>query len=393
MSVALHHTSRLETTRVIDLRSAPSLRIRAFGTLRIDSPLGRFGVRDLGGIKPKQVLELLVLARRSSVSKVQLAELLWGSQPPKNASGTLENYVSVLRRRLLGSGPDGRHAIRTEHEAYCLAPGHVACDLDVFDELVAQRSPSMSAEEELHLLDQAVALADGLVFEDEPYAEWVLAERDRYRQRALVANLEAGELALRLGRTQRAQDYADASMRFDAYDERGVRLQMRACVAMGSTRSARAVYDRCRRTLAEELGIEPDPATTALAASIDRDDTTPEAARAVTNYFGPERRQASPLFAPSGAVNGASAELIADGPVDNAALQALTSACALAHARGGTAAILRLLREATTLQHDLVAIDAVADDLASGHEDDHAALVQLQRLVGGVDALRVSNAS
>lgn len=60
--------------------------------------------RDLGGAKPRGLLELLLLARGKSVSKDALADALWGMSPPNNVAGTIEQYVSLLRRRLRRSG-------------------------------------------------------------------------------------------------------------------------------------------------------------------------------------------------------------------------------------------------------------------------------------------------
>jgi hypothetical protein len=53
--------------------------IRLFGALEIEGPR-TLGARDLGGARPKQVLDILVAARGHRVSTDRLADLLWGDQ-------------------------------------------------------------------------------------------------------------------------------------------------------------------------------------------------------------------------------------------------------------------------------------------------------------------------
>lgn len=55
---------------------------------------------DLGGLKQRAVLALLVLARGDVVPADRLVESLWGAAQPRNGTGALHSYVSHLRRRL-----------------------------------------------------------------------------------------------------------------------------------------------------------------------------------------------------------------------------------------------------------------------------------------------------
>src|ERR687892_483467 len=75
-----------------------ALRIRLFGALEIDDGSRVLGPRDLGGARPKQVLELLLAGRGHRVPTDRLAEQLWGEELPLNAAGSLQTFVSVLRR-------------------------------------------------------------------------------------------------------------------------------------------------------------------------------------------------------------------------------------------------------------------------------------------------------
>ena len=55
---------------------------------------------DLGGRQPRLMLAVLLVADGRSVSVDALIDALWGDEPPASATGTLQSYVSRLRRRL-----------------------------------------------------------------------------------------------------------------------------------------------------------------------------------------------------------------------------------------------------------------------------------------------------
>src|ERR1700758_4786151 len=112
-----------------------------FGGLEIEDGPRTLGARDLGGARPKQVLEILLAARGHRVSTDRLAELLWGGARPQNWPGSIQTFVSTLRRKLAPERGRGRELVVTEREAYRFATDLVDLDLDRFDELL-ERSGS-----------------------------------------------------------------------------------------------------------------------------------------------------------------------------------------------------------------------------------------------------------
>src|SRR4051794_29501900 len=90
-------------------RVPPMMYVKLFGSPTVVTDHGSVSVTDLGGVKPRQILEILALSAGSPVPKDRLAELLWDGQPPKSYVATLEGYVCVLRRRL-GQGRGRRAA-------------------------------------------------------------------------------------------------------------------------------------------------------------------------------------------------------------------------------------------------------------------------------------------
>ena len=90
--------------------------IKLFGPTVISGAGSRLVGSDLGGSKPRQLLEMLALDLGAPVAKDLLAERLWDGRPPASYIATVESYVCSLRRRLglvgRSAWPAGHHAPR-----------------------------------------------------------------------------------------------------------------------------------------------------------------------------------------------------------------------------------------------------------------------------------------
>jgi DNA-binding SARP family transcriptional activator len=243
--------------------------IRLFGPLSLEDGERKLGPRDLGGTRPKQVLEILLTARGHRVPTDRLIELLWGREPPGDPTGSLQTFVSVLRRHLTPERARARELVVTEPEAYRFATELVALDLDRFDELLegSAREPTRLARASL---EQALGLVRGEVFEDEPYAAWALDLRGSYQGRILGAHLEAAEAALAELDFAGALAHAEAAAALDRFSERARRTEMLALYALDRPHDALARYRSFRMRLDEELGLEPTAETRALEAAVIR---------------------------------------------------------------------------------------------------------------------------
>ena len=245
--------------------------IRLFGPLSVESGDHVSAPRDLGGARPKQVLEILLAARGHPVSFDRMADLLWGRDPPDNVAGSLHTFVSVLRRHLTSAIGRGRELVVTEREAYRFATELVVVDLDCFDALLIQAlgAPTRAARA---ALERALRLARGDVLEDEPYGTWALDLRASYQDRVLVAHLQAAEAALAELDHRGALAHSEAAAAIDRLSDPAHRLEILALYALGRPHEAVRRYQRFRIRLDEELGLRPSPETRAIEAAIIRED-------------------------------------------------------------------------------------------------------------------------
>jgi DNA-binding SARP family transcriptional activator len=240
---------------------------RLFGALEVVDGERVLGPRDLGGIRPKQLLEILLAARGHHVPVDRIAELIWEGQPPDDIAASIQTFVSVLRRRLVADRDHARQLVVTEAEAYRFATDAVDLDLDRFDELL-ERSAHEPTRIARQSLEQALSLVRGDVLEDEPYALWAQDLRGSYQGRVLGARLDAADAALAERDFAAALTHADAAAALDRFSERAQRLSMLALYALARQHEALARYRAYRILLDDELGLEPTAETRALEAAI-----------------------------------------------------------------------------------------------------------------------------
>ena len=241
--------------------------IRLFGALEIVDGTRRLGPRDLGGTRPKQLLEILLASRGHHVPTDRIAELLWGDTRPDDIAASIQTFVSVLRRKLVDDRERARRLVVTEAEAYRFSTDRVDLDLDRFDELLERsaREPTRVARKSL---EQALAVVRGDVLEDEPYATWAADLRGSYQGRVLGARLDAADAALAERDFTGALAHAEAAVASDRFSERAHRLSMLSLYALGRQHEALARYRAYRTMLADELGLDPTTETRALEAAI-----------------------------------------------------------------------------------------------------------------------------
>jgi DNA-binding SARP family transcriptional activator/CheY-like chemotaxis protein len=243
------------------------VRIDVWGTLRVSVGGRVIGPRDFPGVKPKQLLEILIAERGHAVSKSRLADLLWGDALPRNYTATLETYVSVLRQTLEPGVRARESVVMTEPGGYRLDAERTTLDIEEFDALVqstAGRQPLAA----LDTLTAALSLVRGQVFEDEPYSAWVEHLRSSYARKQLQVLVDAGRLSLITGEAAAAVSLAEQAVSLDPLAESAYQVLMTASYALWRQEDALRAFDRCRKLLADELGVDPLDETVALHLAI-----------------------------------------------------------------------------------------------------------------------------
>src|SRR5829696_8545115 len=240
----------------------------------------------LGGRKPRALLARLLLDAGRTVSVDRLVDDLWGDDVPDSAVKMVQILVSQLRKVL----PPGVLSTR--------APGYLvelddddALDLSRFNRIRAEGRAALEAGDAAaaaRLLTDALELWRGPALAEfsEPFARVEGAHLEELRLGCLEERIDAD---LAAGRHADVAGELDALAAQHPLRERLHRQLIVALYRAGRQAEALAAYERFRRTLDDELGIEPSSALKALQLAILNQDPSLEA-RPEPAVEEPERR-------------------------------------------------------------------------------------------------------
>jgi DNA-binding SARP family transcriptional activator len=223
--------------------------------------------QPVAGLRRKAALAVLGLAAGRWVSTEHLIDVVWDGRPPSTALNALQSHISYLRG-VLGN----RETIVARPPGYLLDLGADATDLQVHTRLVEAAARTDDPAAKVRHLRAALDLWRGRPLVDVAGLSWLDGQADRLdalRLEATQALLEA-RLALR-EHTRLVPELADLTGQHP-YHEQFHRLLMTALYRSGRQAEALAVYQRLRKRLGDELGIDPGAEIRELEAAILRHD-------------------------------------------------------------------------------------------------------------------------
>jgi YVTN family beta-propeller protein len=230
-----------------------------------------------GSPKQRALLALLLLHANESVSRDRLIDELWGEQAPATVNSAFHVYLSRLRKQL------GERLVR-EADGYRLEVEPDRVDADRLERLAREGREALAADDPqraAELLREALALWRGppLSGLSEPFALAAAGRLEEVRVAACEDRIDA-ELALGEGRSLVPE--LESLVAEHPYRERLRRQLMLALYRSGRQADALQAYQRARRTLGDDLGLEPGPELRELEQAILRQDpqlAAPEPAR------------------------------------------------------------------------------------------------------------------
>ena len=200
--------------------------------------------------KSRALLALLLLHANEVVSTSRLVDDLWGDDPPRTATASLQNAVSRLRRTI------GAEALVSRPPGYELRIAPERLDATRVEGLVRE-ARSAEPEERAAKLREALALWRGEPLADlvdEPFAEREIDRLDRARA-AATEEWVVAELAL--GRDSDLIRDIETLIARDPTQERPRGQLMLALYRAGRLAEALEDYREAREFLVAELGVEP----------------------------------------------------------------------------------------------------------------------------------------
>ena len=261
------------------LAKALAKRYKDFVEFRILGPLEvADGERAISFDAPKQraLLGLLLLHPNEVVSSERLIDELWGERAPATAAKVVQTYISQLRRAL---GPD---VIATRPPGYLLRIEEEALDAERFRRLAAE-ARRLAADGKRERADglyrEALALWRGPPLADVAFESFARNEVERLGEERLDALSAWLDCELTLGHHDELVTELETLVRQHPLRERLRAQLMLALYRSGRQADALAAYQDARRTLVDELGLEPSRELQDLEKGILTHDPALEAVR------------------------------------------------------------------------------------------------------------------
>lgn len=233
-------------------------------------------VRAFESDKVRALLAYLATEANLPHRREALSSLLWPDRPEVTARHNLNQAVYNLRHVLAGEG-EAAPQILTMPEGLQFCPGASDwLDVAVFRQLVERcerhpHDPGSACKECKNWLEQAAALYRGefladLALKDSlPFEEWSTVTREHLRLQMQTVLQTLAATCEQLGDWARALAAAWRMVEMDPLWEAGVRQLMRLLDRRGQRSAALAQYERLRKSLEDELGVEPETSTQGLA--------------------------------------------------------------------------------------------------------------------------------
>jgi LuxR family transcriptional regulator, maltose regulon positive regulatory protein len=217
--------------------------------------------------KPLEMLKALVAFGGDEVTEGQITDALWPDADGDTARISFKTTLHRLRQLI---GHD--EAIRVQEGKVSLDRRYCWTDVWAFESILhdAETSPSRPVlpSPALLNLEKAVALYTGRFLPGDEDKPWAVSLRERLRNKFLRAVGALGESSERDGKLKNAVEYYQKGLDADDLAEELYRRLMLCYQKLGRKADAVKTYERCRRTLAAGLGVEPSEETERAYAAL-----------------------------------------------------------------------------------------------------------------------------
>jgi DNA-binding SARP family transcriptional activator/tetratricopeptide (TPR) repeat protein len=268
------------------------MRFRILGHLEVQGPDGWTAI---SAAKWRSLLACLLVRPGQLVSTESLIFELWGDNPPSTANNMVSIYVHRLRKEVIGDA-EGRVLVR-QAPGYLLRVTPDDVDIQVFEALVGQGRSELAArraDRAAELLGEALGLWRGPLLADVPASPALVTAAERATELWLDATELRIEADLACGRAAQVVAELRGLVGDHPMRERLWALLIRALDEAGRRAEAFEAYALARRTIADELGVEPGSELQRLYADLLAADESSASGTSASATRGPRRAAAVP---------------------------------------------------------------------------------------------------
>ena len=249
---------------------------------------------ELTGAHARLLFAMLVWAGDRGVTREALADALWPDRLPSTWPAALRGVVSRVRGFVAKASPPGGDVLIAHAGRYVLRlPADARIDVVVAERNVEAAEAAMAGggsdgplgrapgaegatgpprgfgprpprrsdpQQARRLASEAVARLRA-PFLAESQADWAVERRDHLAELLVTALEQVSRAATEMGDTTAAVLAAKEAVALAPLREHGHRCLMAAHAGAGNRGEALQTYERLRRLLAEEMGVDPSPET------------------------------------------------------------------------------------------------------------------------------------
>ena len=256
------------------------LEVRVLGVVEA---VGPHGTVALTGTR-RVILGVLAVRVGEVVPYTELVDVLWGESPPRTAFKTLHSHVARIRQALAAAGVDP--VVTTRDPGYVLELTPERVDAHRFEQLVRGARADLARGERRAAVETLRVAAD--LWRGEPLAgsdlgAWGHHEFERLRELRLSATEDRWDAEIATGEAAAATLELPRLVAGEPLRERLTGLLMLALHRCGRHAEALGAYEKLRRRLADELGVDPGPELSELHTAILRRDAALDAPAAAAS--------------------------------------------------------------------------------------------------------------
>lgn len=245
--------------------------------------LGRFGLfvddqplesNSKGQRKPLELLQAVIALGGKQVSDNTLCDYLWPDAEGDSVRRSFDTNLHRLRKLI-------KHDKALIHKDFKLSLNPQYCWVDtwafkkVHNEIIELLKPAKIDEASLIAkFNEALKLYQGSLLHNDTEEHWVYAEREKLQKRAINILSQIGVYFEKHDRIDEAVSIYSKGLELEPLTEAFYQRLIDIHRKQGHFAEAMAIYEQCKETLLNALGIHPSPVTEKLVSALKKNSIT-----------------------------------------------------------------------------------------------------------------------
>ncbi len=250
-------SATVETTTIVDERSAAPIQVRAFGSLELRIQNRVVSEKDWRNFKTAAIFKILLIQHKKVVTLDELVELVWQGVSQRSAEVMVFTAVSFIRRLFEPTLKNGRHSnyVRTHEAGYELNMGKFGrdyfYDVEEFERLVRL---GRETGETKHYHDAIEQYSDELLKNNRD-DEWSGYLREKLRDSYLSVLQTLADKALAEKNFEAVSEWSRRMLSADSLYEPAYALLIESYLAQRRPRDAKRILEQCDAAFQKSLNI------------------------------------------------------------------------------------------------------------------------------------------